>query len=248
MSLHVFVAMPFGIKEGIDFDRVYDKLIGPALRDAGFYVFRADDEISAGNIRTDIFQELLLADLVVADLTLDNPNVWYELGVRHTLRARGVIQIVSSERQRMPFDVYTDRTLRYHLKDGAPDPQFLEQDKKALAEETPTWVLRLEARRMAGKALIKLGQFRLALAQYEGALEIDPTDLESDQQKGILLGRLGQHARAREHIEALLEKHPHDPETWCLLGRVEKEEWISRTGCARSSTSSIASRSSWRTR
>ncbi|MCK7500354.1 MAG: hypothetical protein MZW92_66230 [Comamonadaceae bacterium] len=40
-----------------------------------------------------MFQELLVADLVVADLTLDNPNVWYELGVRHALRARGVVLV-----------------------------------------------------------------------------------------------------------------------------------------------------------
>ena len=54
----------------------------------------------------DRFQELLLADLVVVDLTLDNPNVWYELGVRHALRAHGVL-LVQSERAYQPFDIYT---------------------------------------------------------------------------------------------------------------------------------------------
>jgi hypothetical protein len=63
------------------------------LESAGFDVFRADEELRAGDIRTDMFQELLLADLVVAELSIDNPNVWYELGVRHALRARGVIQL-----------------------------------------------------------------------------------------------------------------------------------------------------------
>ncbi len=134
MKLHVFVAMPFGIKNDIDFDRVFAELIEPGLSAAGYQVMRADQELSAGSIRTDMFQELLLADLVVADLTLDNPNVWYELGVRHALRARGVIQIASSARERMPFDVYTDRTLRYHLKNGAPDPDSLAKDRKALGD------------------------------------------------------------------------------------------------------------------
>ena len=63
--MHVFVAMPYAIKEGIDFNRVYEDLIRRSLTDAGFEVFRADEELSAGNIRTDMFQELLLADLVV---------------------------------------------------------------------------------------------------------------------------------------------------------------------------------------
>ena len=77
MSLRVFVAMPFGSKPDstgtpIDFDRIYDELIRPALEDAGLEVLRADEEQDAGDIRVDLFQELLMADLVVADLTLDN--------------------------------------------------------------------------------------------------------------------------------------------------------------------------------
>jgi tetratricopeptide (TPR) repeat protein len=137
MNLHVFVAMPFGIKAAddgrpIDFDRIYAELIRPALESAGLEVFRADEEQSAGDIRADMFQELLMADLVVADLTLDNPNVWYELGVRHALRARGVI-LVQGPRAAQPFDIYTDRKLSYHLKDGAPDPQTLAADKASLA-------------------------------------------------------------------------------------------------------------------
>lgn len=133
MNLHVFVAMPFGTKEGIVFNEVYENYIKPALEGEGFQVFRADEEMRAGEIRTDMFQELLLADLVVVDLSIDNPNVWYELGVRHALRSRGVIQIKCT-RDYLPFDVYTDRTLTYHIKDGAPDPATLEADKQALAK------------------------------------------------------------------------------------------------------------------
>ncbi|HSF49805.1 MAG TPA: TRAFs-binding domain-containing protein, partial [Nitrososphaeraceae archaeon] len=129
--MHVFVAMPFGTKEEIDFNRIYLDLIKPALEEEGFEVFRADEEQKAGEIRTDMFQELLLADLVVADLSIDNPNVWYEMGVRHALRARGIVQI-KSKREYMPFDVYTDRTFSYHVKEGVPDPDFLSKDKTAL--------------------------------------------------------------------------------------------------------------------
>ena len=120
MKAHAFVAMPFGSKPGhdgqlIDFNRVYAEYIRPALEAAGMEVFRADEEERPGDIRADMFQELLLADLVVADLTLDNPNVWYELGVRHALRARGVV-LVQGPRPSQPFDIYTDRKLRYTLK------------------------------------------------------------------------------------------------------------------------------------
>lgn len=132
MALHVFVIMPFGEKEGINFNRVYSDYIEPALEGKDYEVFRADQELRAGEIRTDMFQELLLADLIIADLSIDNPNVWYELGVRHALRARGIV-LIHSQRETHPFDVYTDRKLRYHLKDGVPDKVFLERDKTALA-------------------------------------------------------------------------------------------------------------------
>jgi tetratricopeptide (TPR) repeat protein len=137
MTPHAFIAMPFGTKPGADgaaihFNRIYAELLKPALQEAGCEVFRADDEQRAGDIRTDMFQELLVADLVLADLTLDNPNVWYELGVRHALRARGVL-LVQGPRATQPFDIYTDRKLNYRLKDGAPDPDFVAADRAALA-------------------------------------------------------------------------------------------------------------------
>jgi tetratricopeptide (TPR) repeat protein len=298
MTYHAFVAMPFGTKEKIDFNKVYADYIKPALEAADFKVFRADEEKRAGEIRTDMFQELLLADLVVVDLSIDNPNVWYELGVRHALRARGVIGI-QCRRDYMPFDVFTDRVLTYHLKEnpsepGVPDPTQLESDKKKLAEfatetinawydrkvspvyhllrylkepdwkslrvdeakefweeyeawtmrievarkrnrpgdilvladEAPTRVFRVEAYRTAGKALLSLGQFRLALIQYEKALAIRPKDLESRRQKGLLLGRLKQFDEAKEWIEALVKEYPDDAESWALLGRIEKDGWV----------------------
>ncbi|MEJ6006259.1 tetratricopeptide repeat-containing protein [Paucibacter sp. AS339] len=135
---HAFVAMPFGSKPGpdgqlIDFNRVYTEYIAPAIEAAGLSAFRADQEQHAGDIRSDMFQELLIADLVVADLSIDNPNVWYELGVRHALRARGVV-LVMGGRSTTAFDVYTDRKLRYGLKDGAPDPATLAGDIVKLSQ------------------------------------------------------------------------------------------------------------------
>ncbi len=136
MKPHAFIAMPFGTKPDadgrpIDFNRVYAELLKPALEAAGYEVFRADDEQRAGDIRADMFQELLVADLVVADLTIDNPNVWYELGVRHALRARGVI-LVQGPRATQPFDIYTDRKHRYAIRDGAPDPAARDADLEAI--------------------------------------------------------------------------------------------------------------------
>lgn len=295
MAAHVFVAMPYGRKQDIEFDAVYADYLKPALEEAGFRVFRADEERRAGDIRVDMFQELLLADLVVVDLSIDNPNVWYELGVRHALRARGVL-LVQSARTYQPFDVYTERKLRYHLLDGRPDPAHLSADRAALAamalatmqswhgrpsspvyhllrdlreppwrdllltgdnefraayeawhrrvevarkrnrpgdvlvlaEETPTWAMRLEARRAAGRALMKLRQYRLALEQVEAALELAADDPGCQRDKAILLGRLGRHDAALEWAHALVRQRPAAAEDWCLVGRLEKDDWVRR--------------------
>jgi tetratricopeptide (TPR) repeat protein len=138
MKPHAFVAMPFGKKPGhdgtpINFNAIYNNLLKPAIEAAGLTVYRANEEQVAGDIKTDMFQELLIADLLVADLTLDNPNVWYELGVRHALRAHGLV-LIQGSRDKQPFDIYTDSKLNYSLKDGLPDPATLENDKKALTE------------------------------------------------------------------------------------------------------------------
>ena len=142
---HAFVVMPFGKKKGpderwIDFNSIYHDLIKPALMEAGFEPFRADEETVSGDILTDMFQELLLADLVIADLSIDNANVFYELGVRHALRKRGLIHIQSG-RAYMPFDIFNVRTLPYHCdENGQPDPQFREQDRMAIAKMArATW-------------------------------------------------------------------------------------------------------------
>lgn len=142
---HAFVVMPFGKKKGgdgslYDFNAIYKKLIKPALEEAGFEPFRADEETSSGDILTDMFQELLLADLVLCDLSIDNANAFYELGIRHAFRKRGVVHIQAG-RAYMPFDIFNVRTLPYHITpEGVPDSAFLKADIAAIARMTrDTW-------------------------------------------------------------------------------------------------------------
>jgi tetratricopeptide (TPR) repeat protein len=142
---HAFVVMPFGTKKASDgkiynFNAIYQTMIKPALESAGFEAFRADEETTSGDILTDMFQELLLADLVLADMSIDNANVFYELGVRHAFRKRGIVHIQSG-RAYMPFDVFNVRTISYGtIEDGTPDPATLEKDIQAIARVArDTW-------------------------------------------------------------------------------------------------------------
>lgn len=134
---HAFVVMPFGKKKGgdgslYDFNAIYAQLIKPTLEAAGFEAFRADEETVSGDILTDMFQELLLADLVLCDLSIDNANVFYELGIRHAFRKRGVVHIQAG-RAYMPFDIFNVRTIPYHVTpEGIPDPAFLDKDRASI--------------------------------------------------------------------------------------------------------------------
>jgi hypothetical protein len=147
LKLRAFVVMPFGTVDiqlanhpkliKVDFNRVYRELLEPALRKAGCEPFRADSQISAGDIRTDMFFELVTADVVVADLSIPNPNVYYELGIRDGVCARGVFIIQGGWSASQPFDVVADRSFKYDgmlfsLDDKDPTPSA-EHDKEITA-------------------------------------------------------------------------------------------------------------------
>src|SRR6267142_2743510 len=120
--MNVFIVRPFGTKSGIDFDRIETDLIRPAIEQAGLTGGTTGQFIQQGNIRTDMFEQLLTADLVIADISIHNANVFYELGIRHALRDKRTFLIKStadkpsegtSRETDVPFDLKTDRYLAY---------------------------------------------------------------------------------------------------------------------------------------
>lgn len=115
-----FVVMPFGQKPDpaggpiIDFDRIYETALAPAIGATGMEPIRADEERTGGIIHKPMFERLLLCDYAVADLTTANANVFYELGVRHTARPATTLTIFAKH-QPIPFDVNFLRSLPYDL-------------------------------------------------------------------------------------------------------------------------------------
>ena len=114
--LRAFIVRPFGVKGGIDFDRVERELIGPALDKLEITGRTTAEIIAQGNIQTDMFQLLLTADLVVADVSIHNANVFYELGIRHALRDKRTF-LIRSRADEVPFDLKTDRYFSYDTDD-----------------------------------------------------------------------------------------------------------------------------------
>lgn len=103
-----------GSKERLQSDKVLKFIIKPALEELDYKVERADESSEAGSISKSIIQNILTNDLVIADLTGHNPNVFYELAIRHAT-AKPFIQIIEKG-EKIPFDIYDMRTISYDLE------------------------------------------------------------------------------------------------------------------------------------
>lgn len=104
-----FVVMGFGEKTDfatsrtLNLDKTY-AVIKRAVEDAGLECVRADEVMHSGVIDKPMYELLLDADVVVADLSTSNANAIYELGVRHALRPSTTI-VVAEKEFKFPFDV-----------------------------------------------------------------------------------------------------------------------------------------------
>lgn len=106
MKKKAFVLMPFSA----ELEEVYEYLIKDALGQF-FEVKRADDIRSQGSILKDIVQGIETSDLILADLTDSNPNVYYELGIAHSLQKKVIL--ITQSIDDLPFDLRSYRVVPY---------------------------------------------------------------------------------------------------------------------------------------
>jgi MAP3K TRAFs-binding domain len=149
-----FIVMPFGrLKAGgrsVDFDAVWQELVAPAIEAADMQPLRADEEQVVGIVDKRMFERLVLCEFAVADLTLGNATLIYEIGVRHAARPATTVLIVADE-VRLPFDVAMLRTMPYRLgADGRPShaqedaaklAQLLEECRAQRSKDSPLYQL-----------------------------------------------------------------------------------------------------------
>jgi hypothetical protein len=132
-KLRAFVVMPFSERENVHalgfFQEVLQSLITPAARDAGFLVQTANRQ-GSDIIQSTIINDLLDADLVIADLTEHNPNVLFELGVRMA-RDKPFVLIKAIGTGRI-FDI--DNMLRVYEYDPKLWRTTIEKDLPAITE------------------------------------------------------------------------------------------------------------------
>ena len=119
-KLRAFVIGPIGDRDADDGTKerlayengieVLEHIVIPACKALDIEAFRADGISRSGEIPEQVFRYLRDSHIVIADLTEANPNVMYELGLRHTT---GKLTIQIGERDRLPFDISTIRTILF---------------------------------------------------------------------------------------------------------------------------------------
>jgi hypothetical protein len=138
----VFVIMPFS---EVWSTRVYDDMFEPAIRAAGFTASRGDSTIRVGELSTNVWRSITQAGLVVADVSVPNPNVYYEIGLADAL-GKDVFLFKQHDAQ-LPADFGGVHYYAYDVEDLPQGQTMLTaelQEWAAQASRQPFGVKRLE--------------------------------------------------------------------------------------------------------
>ncbi|MEO6380998.1 MAG: hypothetical protein ABIO35_03110 [Nitrobacter sp.] len=119
-----FVMMPFGSW----FDRYYQEIYVPAIREAGFEPVRADELFTTGSVVEQIWDQIEKSKVLLADLSDKNANVFYELGLAHA--AGKPVVFTSSNVDDVPFDLRHLRVIIYDIR----EPEWAQRLRKSIAD------------------------------------------------------------------------------------------------------------------
>jgi hypothetical protein len=225
MAKKCFVVMGFGEKTDLatgrtlDLDKTYRIIIKKAVESAGLECIRADDVIHSGTIDKPMYELLLEADIVIADLSTSNANAIYELGVRHALRPHTTI-VIAEKQFKFPFDLGHLLIRPYeHLGKGI-DAEEAERVRDDLVKAIQTLLETLDVDSPVYTFLPQLKAWSagvgpiVAAATAAASQAGGPSD---DDPKASVLLDLFREARAKsdwsgalQYLERLLEKRPSD--------------------------------------
>ena len=239
--MRAFIIRPFGTKNDINFDDVEAKLIDPALNRLSVTGRTTMEIRRQGNIRLDMFQRLLTADLVIADISIHNANVYYELGVRHALRGKRTFMIYAEgagiKTDEVPFDVKTDRYLAYDANNPAASLddllEGLKQTINSEAQDSPIFQMLPDLVEQERARFLPIPRdFREEVERAKEAREVGDLELLAAEARGFeweieglrLVGRaqfnLKAFEGARATWEAVRKLDPLDVEANTMLGTI----------------------------
>ncbi len=152
-----FIIMPYGKRKDadgneIDFDLVYKDIIQEPIEKTGFTPLRCDEIMQAGSIHQDMFRHIATDDLAIVDITMLNPNVFYELGVRHALKPAVTI-LIKNRGTAIPFNIQGERVIQYPAENGSTRDarqtiqNFIEAGLMSNTPDSPIFNLLQDARK-----------------------------------------------------------------------------------------------------
>jgi tetratricopeptide (TPR) repeat protein len=233
-----FVIMPFGEKpvtdekgqtRTVDFNPIYEKIFDPAIRAATLPEGgtldprRTDKDFFTGDIAQDMFEYLEYSRMALGDLTGLNPNVLYELGVRHRARQCGTA-IFRQPGIKLPFDINQIKAFPYEYEpsDQAAESralitrvltESLRQNRldspvqKALRVQRESYP-QIEALLKNAENAIRVGDRSRAIAEYRTAVHADSGNNLLHLRLGLLLKDEGQWQKALEQFDAAVAAAP----------------------------------------
>ncbi|GAB3636713.1 hypothetical protein GCM10027422_23030 [Hymenobacter arcticus] len=248
-----FVVMPFGTKkigdEEVDFDFIYDEIFAPAiaatpLPEGGYLeARRTDKDFFSGNIDLEMFQYLEYSRLSLADISGLNPNVFYELGVRHRAHSAGTV-IFRQVDAAIPFDINHIKAFPYEYK---PEAQL--SGARALVIRVLTESLlnnRLDSpvqAALAAQRIMGVGIDRLlkdaenairqrnlpqAIKKYEQAIKLDCNNSTLHLEVGLLYKENGNWPRAATSFAQATRFSPAYSEAHRELGIAQNKLFVKK--------------------
>lgn len=240
-----FVVMNFGIKKikrkKIDFDKIYEQVFEPAilevtLPEGGKLIpIRTDKELLSGDIEVEMFQYLRNARFTFADITGLNPNVMYELGVRHATN-QSRTAIFRQTKEVIPFDIKSIKAFPYEYEPETEIQKSKELIIKVLKDsllqnrlDSPVqkvFMLQAKAENEKNVESILLDatnatrkeDFNTAITKYKQVLNIIPNDLNSLMALGLLLKTQARWQEAVETFKKSVDFLPEYSDGWRELG------------------------------
>lgn len=117
-----FVAMPFAD----EYKKVWTHYLKPAIEQAGLKPVRTDENLPSSSIPMEILTGIAEASLVIADLTGGNPNVFYELGLAHSVKRSTQVILITQDIAQVPFDLRGMRCYEYRFHKTRSSPSVNE--------------------------------------------------------------------------------------------------------------------------
>lgn len=193
-----FVVMGFGTKTDyvsgrkLNLNKSYKYLIKPVVESKGIECVRADEILHSGSIDVQMYKELLMADLVIADLSTANSNAIYELGIRHALRPYTTI-VISEDKLAYPFDLNHIVINRYNHLGDAIDIEEAERFKDGLGKQIEAVINKDESDSPVYTYLSSLIPPKIQEA-LDAAVELSPDSDQPPVETGNALSKIIQDA------------------------------------------------------